>query len=270
MGDVFDGTPANDVVALWWDALDGVATDALDTSNNPIPQDTDCDARQARVGFSLMVDTTIPPDGPDNAPRILANDSADPPVIAAEPMGLCQSFGAINAPEQTTTGAEAQMLIRRAFHWDMLTGEEMAIAAEAGDVASSQIKNYKEPFGKLSPTEQGQVAKFFASGILAMGVGPLTLKNDGIDKDIDTDANTPGVDNPGEGEPGDAEVTVKVSDSTGRLIPSMQTVGQSFTTTAVRAPTGSITEFAIASGGILAPANSISAADTGHDLEFIE
>ena len=54
---------------------------------------------------------------------------------------------------------------------------------------------------------------------------------------------TAGVDNPGEGEPGDAEVTVKVSDSTGRLIPSMQTVGQSFTTTAVRAPTGGITPF---------------------------
>ena len=104
-------------------------------------------------------------------------------------MGLCQSFADIDDPDTTTGDVnEAQMLIRRAFHWDMLTGEEMAIAAEAGDVASSQIKNYKEPFGKLSPTEQGQVAKFFANGILAMGIGPLTLKNDGIDKDIDTDA----------------------------------------------------------------------------------
>ena len=76
LGDVADDTPANDVVALWWDALDGVATDAQDSSNVAIPQDTDCDARQARVGFSLMVDTTIPPDGPDNAPRILADNDA--------------------------------------------------------------------------------------------------------------------------------------------------------------------------------------------------
>ena len=269
LGDVFEDIPANDVVALWWDALDGVATGALDSNNVAIPQDTDCDTRQARVGFSLMVDTTIPPDGPDNAPRILADNDESPPVLAADPMGLCQSFVDIDDPDMTTGDVnEAQMLIRRAFHWDMLTGDEMAIAAEAAGIASSQIKNYKEPFGKLSPTEQGQVARFFANGILAMGVGPLTLKNDGIDKDIDTDANTAGVDNPGEGEPGDAEVTVKVSDSTGRLIPSMQTVGQSFTATAVRAPTGDITPFAIASDS-LTPANSIEGADSGHDVNFI-
>ena len=57
------------------------------------------------------------------------------------------------------------------FHWDMLTGDEMAAAAEAG--GEDDPSDYKKPFKSLDDDERAVVRKLVADGVIAQGGGVI-------------------------------------------------------------------------------------------------
>ena len=131
--------------------------------------------------------------------------------------------------------------IRDAFHWDMLSASEMNDAADAG--GAGRPTNYEHNYGALSDREKENVRKWFTDGTMARGVGTINLDHDGINGVKNLTADPPLFEG---GEEGEATVTVKVSDATGRLIPpatGSRTLGQSFKVTAKRTPTGPIGSF---------------------------
>ena len=231
-------TPANtaanpQVVNDWWNALG----DEEDADGDPT-DNTSCTAKAARLGFDLTE----------------LDDEGEEPIHSPNPgaSGLCQDFSSFTAEEvgdlndDGTTDQDdvtaAQTMILQAFHWDMLSGAEMAAAATAA--GESRPNDYKAPFGKLTPSLRADVASFFEDGVLAMGSGALTFTNDGIDEEADTGDDGP--DNPGEAKPGTATITVKASDVTGRLIsPSKDETSDPriLTVEAVLTPTGNIDPF---------------------------
>ncbi len=177
---------ANDTTATitnWWNALDGVADEGTPTAN-----DLNCDARATALGFEI--DAT-------NAPRVGGTAAS----------GLCQAFDDIGAGNRT--------LVRNAFFWNMLSGAQMTKAATLGDLTG----DYAKPWGQLTTAERTSVEGLYTAGILAKGLGPLTIAHDGID-------NTPP-----DGEAGTTSIEVNVSDSTGRFIANY--VGTSFDFTSV-------------------------------------
>ena len=235
-----DGTTG--VVPTWWDNLGGA-------------DNTSCNLKSARLGFSLTVDEDEDGDA-DNAPVGLDEEGVVDPNSPAT--GFCENFDELDDTDDVEIGNQAQIRVRIAFHWDMLSGAEMGKAAEAdGETAS----DYMHAFAGLSDDEQEDVAEWFDNGILAMGEGPLTLSNDGIDSD-DTDNDEPGPLTP-DGEPGEATVYLKASDDVGRLIPpgnGSETVGQSFKVTASLTPTGTIDPFTVDdAGGFAADVSTITA-----------
>ena len=128
------------------------------------------------------------------------------------------------------------MAIAAAFHWDMLSASEMNEAAKAAGVSSPSA--YEKNYGGLSRGQKLKVHDWFGDdNILAMGSttnDTITITHDGID------GTTP------DGKAGEATIRVKVSDTTGRLIPPAngnRTVGQSFKVTAKLEPTDDITSF---------------------------
>ena len=79
------------VVAVWWDALDGVDGNALtDTDNNPLVQDADCEKRADRLGIDLNANTvtTDIPDRKDNAPFKPGDNTANPIIPPLPATGL--------------------------------------------------------------------------------------------------------------------------------------------------------------------------------------
>ena len=81
------------------------------------------------------------------------------------------------------------------FHWDMLTGDEMVAAAEAG--GESDPSDYKKAFKNLDDDEREVVRELVADGVIAQGSGELTV----------TRVNT-----------GTVDITIKASDATGRFL----------------------------------------------------
>ena len=141
----------------------------------------------------------------------------------------------------------------------MLSGAEMGKAAEAAGQTPSV---YMNAFGDLSRIQQDTVATWFGAdvGILAMGVGPLTVTNIGIDAD-DDDNDKPDTESL-DGEPGEATIYVKVSDAEGRLIPpgdGRNTFGQSFKVTASYTATGDIVAFTPDTDGTFTSTSTITA-----------
>ena len=206
----------NDVANAWWDALD-------DTD------DTDCSAKATRLGFTVGA-----ADG--NTP---ADTSGTPAAV-----GLCQDTGDSGfsdlavVPDGSDAGTDPDLTagdaVPIAFHWDMLSAEEMNVAATAA--GESDAEDYEHNFGALTDDQKLDVVSWFGDdNILARGTGgDLTLTNDGI-----TGADT-------DGEAGTATIAVKASDAEGRLIPppdGSETVGQTFTVTASLTPTGDIADF---------------------------
>ena len=229
------------IVVAWWDALG----DELDDQNDVV-DNTNCAPKAARLGFDLAA----------------TDDDGDPIHAAIDgteaATGLCRNFDGLNTPgfdvngdgdTDDADGIAAQAMVLHAFHWDMLSGAEMAAAAEAA--GESRPNDYKAPFGKLTPSLRADVASFFEDGVLAMGSGNLIFENDGIDDEVDTDDQEAGVDNPGEAKPGTATITVKASDVTGRLIsPSKDETSDPriLTVEAVLTPTGDIEPFTFTGG----------------------
>ena len=253
------GSVNTDILTAWWDSL-GAGVDAQDA---PLP-DTDCSKRAARLGFTAggpltEEQITALPTGttpnPHRAARAARGDGSGDDNAAIPAVGLCADYAdadgasaAVHTMDdadtdvvETLSGAAA---IEQAFHWDMLSGAEMAAAAASAGFSG----NYAKTFADLTPGQRVNVERLYQEfNVLARGAGILTLDNLGIDSDSTND-DLPGVTDPPttDGEPGTTKITVKVSDDTGRLIPpgnGSDTVGQSFDITASLTPTDIIGPF---------------------------
>ena len=234
-----EGTGSAAIATTWWDALDGTTG-------------VDCSKKATRLGFA--VGTTS---GNTAATNATAGDAA----------GLCRDYASLD-PDDTddTNGLEGQQEVLLAFHWDMLSGDEMVVAARAA--GESDPNDYKQNFGGLSPAERVEVASWFDEDILAMGSGPLlTLVNDGRAYTTGTTTLDPAISD----KAGTATITVKASDATGRLIPpgdGSATVGQSFQVKATLSNAAALPAFANNDGS--AAGNSIieEPADSGNLVVF--
>ena len=232
-------SPQNTVATEYYNALGDRADDTTTTAVNEMLPNASCTAKAAFLGFSLVANTvtTDDPDRKDNEPA----SSAD---VAA--IGLCLDTTGAEFPDNLLagvgTGDDALAAVTTddaipvAFHWDMLSGAEMIVAAAAA--GESSPSGYAKRFAHLSHAEKLDVISWFAGDVLARGEGTavtLTLDHYGID-------GTDEAGNP-EGEPGTATVYLKVSDDDGRLIPpgdGGKTVGQEFDVEAIRTPAGDI------------------------------
>ena len=166
----------------------------------------------------------------------------------------------VNAEDQTITVAVA---IADAFHWDMLSTSEMNEAAAAGGVGSPSA--YEHNYGSFSDGQKYNLRSWFGEdNILAQGSTAndiITITHDGID------GTSP------DGKAGEANIRVKVSDETGRLIPpgsGSRTVGQSFKVTAKLQPTGGIDSF-LAEDGVAASTTSVVSVPRGvaNEVTFV-
>ena len=238
------------VAQAWWNAL-GDRAESADGTTVPALDNANCAAKAMRLGFRLDFDGDDADSDPDNAPAPEGGTAT----------GLCLDYddGDLSGSNlhDATTGANAlgavsaQVAIVTAFHWDMLSGAEMAVAAEAA--GESNPNAYQHNFGALSHAEKLEVISWFgADNILNRGEATsLQLENHGIDSD-GTNNDLDGPLTP-DGQPGMATITVKASDSTGRLIPpgdGSGTVGQSFDVTASLTGTGNIVAFATGGAGV--------------------
>ena len=128
--------PTNGAVAAWWDSLsdsDKIANLNLDTDQTNGDNDT-CDISlcTANAGTSAF--------GGGDTIRDYA----------------------------AATGAD-QLMITQAFHWDLLSGQEMYNAAHAyGDDSPA---DYKKAFRGLDADERAAVERFYTAGILERGSG---------------------------------------------------------------------------------------------------
>ena len=216
------------VAAEWWDGL----------GDSP-HANADCGDKANRLGFEE--DT--------------ANAAAE--TDAGNASGLCQDFDDINgnlhdidsSVDPQLDALPAQTAIVAAFHWDMLTGDEMFEAAKAGGLADSDAEDYKSNFGGLTHAQKLTVVGWFGDdNILARIDGTVevqgatsevvTLGHQGITTLDQVDDRT-----------GNATVTVKVSDAVGRLIPAESggrnqvVTGQTFVVTAVRSDAPDVPDF---------------------------
>ena len=220
----------------WWDALGDIEDNAVTTTVDESRDNISCEAKSMRLGFSLTAKTDSTQTRPDNAPATYnADGTEDDPAI-----GFCQDSDAISGDLHAAAGSTVAVVanaatIAAAFHWDMLSGPEMAAVARGASASG----NYAHNFGALSHAQKVQVLAWFGDeNVLARGTGSITLDHDGING-VDTDADP-------EGKAGETTVVVKASDAQGRLIPpgnGSATVGQSFKVTASLTPTGDIADF---------------------------
>ena len=214
--------------------------DVNETQGVSITPATDGDAPAAGV-YNLTLSVEIDLDTDENA-----TDDDDRTVtssvtiyVVGGPVEATQFHG----DPEVNEGAVAQLLVVQAFHWDMLSGAEMIAAATAGGLSSPSA--YGARFADLTAARRANVETLYTTrGVLARGRGVLTLTNDGIDSlPANDDLLNPATD---DGQPGEATITVKASDFTGRLIPpgdGSGTVGQDFTVTASLTETGPIAAF---------------------------
>ena len=225
--------PDDTFLGRWWDSLGA----GVDAENAPLV-DTDCSKRAARLGFTAGTALTPAQLALQTAPNPhRAGRAAVGNAVAIAATGLCGDYniasgGGVNLTEDSDLTANVNELlsganaIEQAFHWDMLSGAEMATAA----VSAKFSGNYAQTFAALTPAQRVNVETLYTTlNILARGSGNLTLDNLGIG---DRDPATP------DGEAGETTIRVKVSDDSGRLIPpgdGANTVGQSFKVTAVLA-----------------------------------
>ena len=230
--------PGSAVATAWWNGLgDRTGANALDNAN--------CDAKAMRLGFSLTADEDDPADGPDNAPAKAAVGE----TAAVDAIGFCLDTdegltGNLHDADDTVTptlvALTAVNAIPVAFHWDMLSGPQMVVAARAAGERNAAA--YEKLFGDLTHAQKLKVMGWFGEvNILARGESNgddalnLVLDHEGIngiDHDNDNDADTT---DDREGKVGSTTIIVKASDADGRLIPPPNgsgTVGQSFTVNA--------------------------------------
>ena len=124
-----------------------------------------------------------------------------------------------------------QVKITQAFHWDLLSGQEMYNAAHYGDLDSPG--NYKKAFRGLSDDERTMVQSLYDAGILQRGSGnTLTVTAGSGMTDADSDRRADNV--------GSATVVVKVADSDGPMDP-VGAVGDMFEVDVMYHPLDDIT-----------------------------
>ncbi|MYE54283.1 MAG: hypothetical protein F4X34_03690, partial [Chloroflexi bacterium] len=205
--------PNNGAVAAWWDSLsDEDKIDALDL-------DVDIQGQtlvQCPVSLCVPSATTLETDDD------IIRDYAD--ALAADKEKITQ-----------------------AFHWDLLSGQEMYNAAYANGLANPA--NYKKAFRGLSDDERDNVEDLYDDGILVRGSeGTLTVTaGDGMTDDDPDDGRADNV--------GSAMVVVKVADSGGPdLTDSAHAVGDMFDVSVMYHPLPNIG----ANTTVAAPANDRS------------
>ena len=222
------------VVSNWWDGLTSAQ-------------------RQAVIGLSddeLDAPGTLDDDDCENEAWCREFDHDDDPETAEIDGVGPYSVDSISDP--------AKIIVTQAFHWNMLSGAEMVAAARAGELprASSYAKTFadlvvEENDDDPDTTEINQrdtVQSLYdttnpsGAQVLERGEGnTLTVTSgDGADTDP-TDLRADNV--------GEATITVKASDSTGRLIPpgdGSDTVGDSFDVDVIYQRLGAIESLGLA------------------------
>ena len=214
--------PTNGAVAAWWDSLsdsDKIANLNLDTDQTNGDNDT-CDISlcTANAGTSAF--------GGGDTIRDYA----------------------------AATGAD-QLMITQAFHWDLLSGQEMYNAAHAyGDDSPA---DYKKAFRGLDEDERAAVERFYTAGILERGSGNTLTVTAGDGSDSDGDGRADNV--------GSSMVVVKVADSDGPdLTDSAHAVGDMFEVSVMYHPLddiGAITLTA-ADSSVVVSGGSVTISDT--------
>ena len=219
-GEDYSTTAATDggVVSNWWDGLTsaqrqaviGLTDDELDDNG---ANDVDC----------------------DNSDWCKEFDHDNDPLT-----DLILGVGTYGGGGNTEIEPDSKVIVTQAFHWNMLSGAEMVAAAKAGDL--SRYSSYGRLFSDLVVEEDDQdgdtteidqradvqslytAQNLSGAQVLARGEGNTLTVTSG--DGADTDPPDLRADNVGE-----ATITVKASDSTGRLIPpgdGSDTVGDSF------------------------------------------
>ena len=219
-------TTVPSAVAMWWDGL----TDA---------------ERRAAVGARLMDDTLADDNeaqGPCDSTDWCFDFDHDGDDGDADETATVRRFkNYTTVPAVAGTRGEIEdlenpqrVIVTKAFHWDMLSAAEMVVVAEAANlndfITTNDDDNYnafKARFGGLTEEQRGEVQSLYTDGYLVRGVlADLTVApgDPAIEGNADNDFQDMRI--------GEAEITVKVSDSYGRLIPpgsGSDTVGDSFT-----------------------------------------
>ena len=164
------GAPAESAVGLWWNSL--IAGDAA-------PTQSECN----RMATSVLGLTPVTTGG-----------------------NFCLQYGTIVEAD----GVDYRATITQAFHWNMLTGQEMYDAAVAGGLSGAG--DYKVAFKDLTSGERSNVLGLYTKGVLAAGTDVLSFGRVGS---------------------GMSSISIKVSDAAGRFLGG--SVGQTFT---VKTPLG--------------------------------
>ena len=160
-----DGAEAATAVGLWWNSFIAVA--------DAVPAQSECNRMASVLGLT--------------------------PVTTGG--NFCQQYGSI---EPETDGVDYRVTITQAFHWNMLTGQEMYDAAVAGGLSGAG--DYKVAFKDLTSDERSNVLGLYTKGVLAAGTGDLSFERVGS---------------------GMSSISIKVSDAAGRFLGG--SVGQTFT-----------------------------------------
>ena len=190
--------PTNGAVAAWWDSL-GDSDKIANLNININARDNDSDS----CDHTLCV-TGAGEAGFDGDETI--RDYAD-------------------------ANAADRLMITQAFHWDLLSGQEMYNAAYANGLDSPA--DYKKAFRGLSDDERNNVEALYTAGILERGGGTTLTVTAGDGSDSDGDDRADNV--------GSAMVVVKVADSGGPdLTDSAHAVGDMFEVSVMYHPLGTI------------------------------
>ena len=172
-GDYSSGSaPVGGAVAAWWDGL----------------SDSDKIAN-----LNLDIDQT-------NGD----NDTCDISLCVAN-AGTALFGGGDTIRDYSDAVASDTLMITQAFHWDLLSGQEMYNAAYANGLDNPA--NYKKAFRGLSDDERDNVEALYGAGILQRGSGNTLTVTAGDGSDGDGDGRADNV--------GSAMVVVKVGDSEG-------------------------------------------------------
>ena len=214
--------PTNGAVAAWWDSL----------------SDSDKIAN-----LNLDVDQT-------NGD----NDTCDISLCTANAGTSAFGGGDTIRDYAAATGTD-QLMITQAFHWDLLSGQEMYNAAHAyGDDSPA---DYKKAFRGLDADERAAVERFYTAGILERGSGNTLTVTAGDGSDSDGDGRADNV--------GSSMVVVKVADSDGPdLTDSAHAVGDMFEVSVMYHPLddiGAITLTA-ADSSVVVSGGSVTISDT--------
>ena len=211
-------------VAVWWDGLtdaerrDAVGARLIDNVADEVGDDELCDSTAWCREYDHDGDANT--DAQDRIGRYVATSET------------------INGNTVTTTALDTAQreIVTQAFHWDMLSAAEMVVVATAANLDDGNADNeaddysaFEARFGGLTDPQRTQVDTLYTDtpAYLQRGLPAVLTVDESATADPGDDEN-----DFKDGRIGEADITVKVSDSYGRLIPPASgsaTVGESFT-----------------------------------------